>query len=168
MDIPEVIARPTPVVAMGRLIGLMIVLFLIYAGFIFGTDYVEMARSSPFFQVVELDVFMFFTIALIIILSTLILLVRWSFERYELRGGEIIHRKGVIFVRVEQYSLENVETITYDQTLFGRVLKYGTIRLHSPLLKSEIKVPYMPDPDRVLMLLKSAIGKTAEKIVPMG
>ncbi len=100
-------------------------------------------------------------VTVIVIQTTLLisLILEWFCERYEIRRDVIIHTKGV-FKKVEDiYSLKTVEAGNVVQSLVGRLLGYGTVRIYSPVLKREYFLNDIPNPvhvkDTVLSLLKT-------------
>lgn len=99
------------------------------------------------------------------------LVLEWLYEYYEIREDIIVHTKGVLHKKEDIYSLKTIEAGNVTQSLMGKLLNYGTIRIYSPVLKREYFLHDIPDPhhmrDSVLALLG---GKASDdrKIIPLG
>ena len=108
----------------------------------------------------------------IIITQTVLLAVvilRWANEYYVLGQDTIIHTQGVFTRHDEIYSLKTIEAASVQQTLLGKLLNFGTVKVYSPVLKKEYFLQEIPSPYElkdVIMGLLSDKGVDEKQIVP--
>lgn len=97
------------------------------------------------------------------------IVLRWIFEYYEVKEDYIVHTRGVLKKKEDIYSLRTIEAGNVIQPLFGKLLNYGTIRIYSPVLKTEYFLHDIPNPREMRDTLTSLLSseKTGnEKIIP--
>ena len=114
-------------------------LSILYAFFIYATDFdANLNGSFSFFQTIEIGLITLIFIICIEIIYGVVLLLHWTHETYEIHFDEIIHRRGLFTVRERRFALKNIENIFYRQTLWGRMLRYGSIELQGRFLKTPL------------------------------
>jgi len=91
---------------------------------------------------------------LIEIFTAIFLFLKWANNYYILREKEIIYVTGIISRRERNYSLDNIQSISSEQGLVGRILNYGTIKIFSPALQRELFLTDIPDPKEVVEKIK--------------
>lgn len=91
---------------------------------------------------------LFFTV--IEILFAMYIFLQWVNNYYILKEQEIVYVTGIINRRERNYSLANIQSISSEQGLFGRILHYGTIRIFSPALQQELFLTDIPNPKGVV------------------
>ncbi len=163
MNVETIIIRRSPVMAIFRLVVVLVVLSLIFAAaFSFiGNDTTD-SRQLQMLHVQLLAIY-----SILSILLAIVILWQWAFEWFEVREGLMVHHKGIIFRRTTGTSLQHLEEISVREGLFGRILKYGTLVLHNPMLKQQVTLHDVLDPLVQARALRSAIGKQGERIVPL-
>ncbi len=72
----------------------------------------------------------FLVLVLLKILLTVIVILQWLNEYYEITKTIIYHRKGLIFKTEEKYFLEKIALVEVKQSLLGKILNFGTISLY--------------------------------------
>jgi len=60
------------------------------------------------------------------------MLIQWLKQTYIVEKGFIIQKSGVFLSSEKRFSLENVESISYKQTIMGKIFKYGTVEIAYP------------------------------------
>jgi uncharacterized membrane protein YdbT with pleckstrin-like domain len=163
MKVDAVIIRRSPVVTMFRLVGFLILLALAWVTLIFIVRSMYNGSAADIFQ---LDIMLLILYAVVAIFASLFVMLRWSFEEYFVHENEVVHLRGVIFRHENHISLKNVATISVDQKFFGRILKFGTIVIHSPLIRIDIQLKNVSDPMMQVPILESAAGKKQDDVVP--
>lgn len=101
------------------------------------------------------------------ILTTIVL--QWFNEFYEIRKDLIVHTSGVFKRKKDIYSLKTIEAGNVVQTLPGKILNYGTVRIYSPVLKREYFINEISNPHNVreaVIALLSANKDNDKKIIP--
>lgn len=73
-----------------------------------------------------------FFVVLVILktLLTVIVVLQWLNEYYEITKTIIYHRKGLIFKTEEKYLLEKIALVEVRQSLLGKIFNFGTISLY--------------------------------------
>jgi len=98
-----------------------------------------------------------------------IIILRWANEQYIVEEDTIIHTRGIFTQSDELYSLKTIEAASVEQSLLGRLLNYGTVRVYSPVLKKEYFLQEIPNPhgmkDIILTLLNDKDGEE-KQIIP--
>jgi uncharacterized membrane protein YdbT with pleckstrin-like domain len=89
-------------------------------------------------------------IALVIadLLVTVSLFLTWKQTYYVIRPNEIIIRGGIFEIKEKNFQLNQLETASVVQSLFGRIMDYGTIRLYTPLLEEKVMLFQIPTPNK--------------------
>lgn len=91
---------------------------------------------------------------LIEIFTAIFIFVQWANNYYILKEKEIIYVTGFILKRERSYSLDNIQSISLQQGLVGRILRYGTITIFSPTLQQELSLTEIPNPKDVIEKIK--------------
>lgn len=90
-----------------------------------------------------LAVWAFFTIASF---------ARWWFEEHIITSERIIHRTGVISKKGTEIPLEQLNTVTFSQSLIERLVGAGDLRLESAATGGTL-YENIPDPEKVQTLI---------------
>jgi|GEM_PF-1524236 len=89
------------------------------------------------------------------IIIAMYIVLQWANNYYILKPEkEIVYVTGIITRKERSFSLSNVQSISSQQGLFGRILKYGAIRIFSPALQQEIYLTEIPNPKEVVEKIK--------------
>lgn len=73
---------------------------------------------------------LFLVLIIIKTLLTVIVILQWLNEYYEITKTIIYHRKGLIFKTEEKYLLEKIALVEVKQSLLGKIFNFGTISLY--------------------------------------
>jgi uncharacterized membrane protein YdbT with pleckstrin-like domain len=74
------------------------------------------------------------------------IILQWSSTTYVITPNAIEIRRGIAQIVTTKYKIEATDYIEVDQSLLGRLLGYGTIKIHNPSLQNDILIPNIPDP----------------------
>ena len=88
------------------------------------------------------------------ILVTAYFFLQWNYNYYILRTKEVIYMTGIIVKQKRSYALDNVQSVSSRQGIFGVLFNFGTITIFSPALKSELQLTEIPNPNAVTMKIK--------------
>lgn len=91
------------------------------------------------------------------LLLLFVLFWQWLSRTYEIRDLEIIRRKGIVLRTVTSHSLRGVQAVIVQQGVFGSLFSFGNIILESPLLKREVVLRHVPDPEYYATVLREVI-----------
>ena len=100
-------------------------------------------------------VFVFFSLVKMIIL--LVITLRWITVVYEIRKQEIIFKTGILKVHVNAYSCAHMQEVSYNQSLFGRILNYGSVEIYSPSIEGNIILKNIPAPRKYQSLIEKEL-----------
>lgn len=95
--------------------------------------------------------FIFFLAFLVL---SLIILLKWRHEYYEILKKAIIHHKGFLFKHKNVFTCSNIELIQFKQGIFGKIFNFGTIEMHDSFLNKTIYLMNIPNPNKYLELLR--------------
>jgi len=71
----------------------------------------------------------FFALVVIKLLVTLLVLLQWLNEYYEITPLAVYHRKGVFFKKEMKYTLAHIQMVSVNQTFLGKYFNYGTVSM---------------------------------------
>ena len=80
-----------------------------------------------------------------------------------LSNRRVMHKKGLIFVKVKQIDLEEIRGENLDLGYFGRVLGYGYILLDCRFI-GDARLPAMEHPERFMRALHTARAETQDTL----
>lgn len=103
----------------------------------------------------ELFFFVFGTTGLIKILMTIWIVLKWLYEYYEITPDYIVHKKGVIFRKTEEYRLDHVRMMDIQETLIGELLNFATITLFDTRLNKYLDLYLIHNPRRYTHVIKA-------------
>lgn len=78
---------------------------------------------------------------------------RWYKEYYQIRNGEIIHARGVLYHHRTTIPLEHVVSVSHHQSPLGKLTKYGTIELTGINTNKKIRLKNIPAPEECVDLI---------------
>lgn len=92
---------------------------------------------------------------------TIMVVLKWMCEYYELYPDCVIHRKGIIFQTKERHPLRDMSSCALEQGLFGRLLNYGSINLYDMYNMKHITMCAVHNPSRYFKIITSLIPSAA-------
>ena len=102
---------------------------------------------------ISIALFLFFiTIIQNILLINLAL--NWVNNYYEFREKDIAHHSGVLSKKKQSYQYQDIQSITINQEILGRILNYGSITLYIPTLDQDVEFNEVTDPKSFVSYLK--------------
>lgn len=87
--------------------------------------------------------------AVLLGISTLWLIWRWADWRCDLwavTSQRVIDEQGVLAVRVVDSPLDTIHNVTCTQTLLGRVMNYGTVKVQTAAEQGSTTIPHAAGP----------------------
>ncbi len=98
----------------------------------------------------------------------ILLFIHWSMTTYEIRPGELVYRSGMLRRKMDIHSLKNMQTVYVTQGLFGRIFRYGTVRLYNPMSKEELLLERISDPNRYAESLRQVLELPTKETILRG
>jgi len=117
--------------------------------------YENLAGGNPF----EPSMMPFIIISTLQVLVVIYAFLRWFFNYYTITEDQIIHHRGLFFIRRNYFAIKNIESVTMDQSLMGRVFRYGKLGLYSPTLNQSVILKNIYDPRKYMKIIKDLIPK---------
>ncbi len=112
----------------------------------------------------------FIAFIILLVLNAIIIsfiIARWHAEYVEVTKDGIIKYSGIVFSKKkEKYECNFVETITFEQSFFGKLFNYGTIELYDPALKEKIYLLNVPNPKKNSELVEKILPKKTNQPIP--
>lgn len=72
--------------------------------------------------------------------------LNWISEIYVLNPKELVVKRGIFSSQATTYEFSNLQSMTVNQSIWGRILNYGNIRLYNPVLREEVIMTNIPSP----------------------
>ena len=99
-----------------------------------------------------------FYLALAAVLRFTVLTILWWIERIVITDKRVMLAQGIITHSVGMMPLSKVTDLTFERTLSGRMLGYGTIIVESAgQIQALNKITYMPRPEEIYEALSELI-----------
>ncbi len=85
-----------------------------------------------------------------------IIIIDWANRHYEIRADEIAFKRGIFSTQERTYPYSNIQSIRVEQSLLGKILKYGTVNIYIPTLGYDLHFTEVPKPQQFVEMVKSA------------
>lgn len=82
------------------------------------------------------------------------IVLSWLNEYYEITPEHILHKKGIIFRKTEQYRLDHIRGMHIHDTLLGEIFNFGTISLFDIRLSKYLDMYMIHNPRRYVHVIK--------------
>lgn len=139
------------------LIAKLILIDILLAGLIVGTYFV-LVQGDQLISGLSQNVFIFlpafFGIGIFKILVSCYIILLWLNEYYEITPEYIIHKKGIIFRKQEQYRLDHVRGIDVEDSFLGEMLNFASITLYDIRLNKYLDMNYVHNARRYAKVFK--------------
>lgn len=110
------------------------------------------------------------------ILLTLLIVLQWLNEYYEIFPKEVVHKSGIIWRKEQRFSCGEIQYIKVEQGLFGRFFNYGTLTLydwkrhlfgtmyiiHNPIKYYRILESLLPDVSKERQIVRESVREEEE------
>lgn len=83
------------------------------------------------------------------------IVLQWLNEYYEITPMTIVHKKGIIFKKIEAYDIDKIRVINVRDSFLGEVFNYATITLYEIRLEKLLDMYLIHNPHRYAKILKS-------------
>lgn len=97
----------------------------------------------------------FFGLGITKVFLTMYIVLSWLNEYYEITPENIIHKKGIIFTKTEQYALDKIRTMDIQDNLIGELCNFATITLYDIRLNKYLDMYLIHNPQRYTAILKA-------------
>jgi hypothetical protein len=90
---------------------------------------------------------------------SLFVIIRWLEEYYEITPVAIIHKNGLIFKKEEGHSLDHLGSLQMEQSIFGKIFNYGTLKLYNWMSEKEVVLYLIHNPFKYHKVLETLLPK---------
>lgn len=97
----------------------------------------------------------FLLIGIVKIMLSVYIVLQWLNEYYEITPDSVIHKKGIIFRKLEQYRLDKVRAMSVQDTFMGELFNFATITLYDLRLNKYLDMYLIHNPDRYAKILQT-------------
>lgn len=125
--VPHVTIRQSISILLLKLIVLEIIaaiVFIIFHPILFSS---QLTNTFPYIDLYNSSTFLLAVLVKMII--TIYAVLAWLNEYFEITPSLVRHKKGILFVKVEQLALDDIQSITLQQGLLGKLFNFGTLSL---------------------------------------
>ncbi len=132
---------------------------VVFHSFFIYTNISELARNADVsFQIFNVPIYIFLVIFKT--LFTIYIITLWLNEYYEITSTEILHRSGFFIKREQRYQFEHLGSVDLDQSFFGRIFNYGSLKFYNWALEKEISMYLIHNPNKYYLILKKLLPET--------
>lgn len=146
--------RQSIAVLLAKLVLADLIFSLIVIGFYFvlvqGDRFVQSASTNS-----SLFLSVFTILGVIKICISGYIVLRWLNEYYEITPEYIIHKRGLIFRKTEQYRLDHVRAMDIEDTFLGEIFNFATITLYDIRLNKYLDMYLIHNPQRYANVLRA-------------
>lgn len=121
---------------------------------------------TPYIPIIILYAFLSIGIQTINMILLVITFLQWIRMVYIIRPNEIIEQKGIWHIRENIYSTDKIEAVSVDQSIWGRIFNYGTIRIVNPVLNEDLFLEDISDPFTYADVIRQSKSKETIRFIP--
>ena len=96
-------------------------------------------------------------------LLTIYISLRWINEYYEIFPNLVRHKRGLIWVKKEQFSLNDIQSVKVEQGLIGKIFNFGTLSLFDWKLKEYQYLYAIHNPMKYVKVVETLLPGIDEK-----
>jgi|SRR5581483_1058291 len=101
-----------------------------------------------------------FVVAVILkMFLTMYIVLAWINHYYEITPTLVRQRRGIIWVQKEQLALDDIQSVTIEQGLMGKILDYGTISLFDWKWKKQEYLYAVHNPMKYIKILETLLPR---------
>ncbi len=126
-----------------------IIVVAVYFGVVTGGNLLNYNSANTF-----LFLFFFLAVGVVKLIVDSLAVLLWLNEYYEITPEHIIHKRGILFRKKEQYRIDHVRMLDVQDSFFGELLNFGTITLFDIRLEKYLDMYLIHNPKRYAKILK--------------
>ncbi|MFA5948297.1 MAG: PH domain-containing protein [Candidatus Gracilibacteria bacterium] len=121
--------RKTGVILMTKIIISIILFDILYAGIILLGDIIGTKSSYNLGIVKDYNALIMLLFASLQIFIIIFIFLRWNNQYYSVKGEFVSKFSGIVLKKQYKLNILNIDEISYEQYIFGKLLNYGTITI---------------------------------------
>lgn len=156
----EFFIRKSPAILVIRIVTAEVITELMYSLFHFALyNYVGQTETN----IAMLSGLLNIAMSVVAVCLFAIIVALWAAEGVLITKDELIYKYGVINERRRSYPYTNMQRIEVQQGILGKMLNFGTISVHLPVLSEDISFRDMSNPHDFADRLKGSIIKPSRQ-----
>lgn len=157
--------RESTAVIIMRILGLQAVVglsgILLVGLLVFLIEGAEAVRQLPTYLLAIMII-----LQLVNALFLTLIILNWSSTVYRITPNEIAIQSGIYNIRRSVYRTERIESVNVEQSFLGKLFNYGTIKFYNPVLKEDVNLANVPDPNVYSEVIKRTESKEEIRFLP--
>ncbi len=114
---------------------------------------------DQYIPIIMLYSFLMLCFQMLNMIVIVLIFLRWMRTIYITRENEIIEQKGIWNIKENIYATQRVEEVEVDQSLWGRLWNYGTVKVSNPLLQKDLYLIDIPQPHLYADVIRQSRSK---------
>jgi uncharacterized membrane protein YdbT with pleckstrin-like domain len=167
LELPPIVVRKSVAVFAIRVILLELVFEIIYLSWRTLIHYLPFSLETAVKLNAASIVIFFILVTVIQNILLIYITLLWVNDYYEFRTKDIAQFKGILGKTKQSYQYRDIQSITIQQSIWGRLFNYGNVILYIPMLGQNIHFSEVPDPKKFVSFLKSVQPETESPRVIM-
>lgn len=158
----EITIRGSFIIPIAKLVGVQILFIGLYFLLLWALGFFTDAplKSGGIILFLMLHSFQFFW--------SLIILMKWFFQYYQINKKEIISHKGILIQKRKYYSLEKAESVSMNQGILGSIFNFGDIVVELFMSNSryEVILRHIPSPEQYSQIIEKTLSEFGKDAHP--
>ncbi|MEA1929306.1 MAG: putative DNA binding domain-containing protein [Patescibacteria group bacterium] len=159
----QTLIKPGSLVLIKRVAVIEILVTLILFAISFITNYEQLFHRLPLIGSMRYDIFILFAASLLQLVITISVFCRWYAENYELRDQELLHRRGLFFVKQNSLWLKDAQAVEYARGPMEKLLGLGTIVIYNNVYKRPVYLRSLENGETYLAMIRNAVDQAKTK-----
>ena len=88
---------------------------------------------------------------------SIVVIIQWLNEYYEITTKDIVYRKGFIFKKEARHLLEHIGSVKLEQGFFGRIFNFGTLKLFNWTREKHVYIYLIHNPKKYMHILEELL-----------
>lgn len=140
------IMRQSPVFLVSRIIIVELLILIVHFILRYSLEQIFTLLSFPFsVQALFIEAFI---IQIVNLYFLVVVVLSWVNEYYILNPKEVVIKRGLLSSKSTTYEFANLQSMTIQQSFWGRLFNYGTIKLYNPVLRADVYLINIPNPQK--------------------
>ncbi len=141
--------RKSPFFLVQRIIVLGILLFIIFYFTAVSFDYeLEASNTIPLVDLLSYEGLIALIIAAVYAAIVFMMFLGWNSTYYEISPSSIKKSKGILSRSEQGISIKNIELVTSEEPMFGKMLGYGSLLIKNKRGETIFILDNIEDPDK--------------------
>jgi membrane protein YdbS with pleckstrin-like domain len=152
------IVKKSLFVLLRNLIAILVLMTLLLISLDFLKHYTDIYNKFSHSQIFILDLLTLVIPLVITFVAFIVTTLRWKAESYSVEENLLIQKNGILNKQIRHFPIENIESISFGQSVLGKLFNYGTIYLIGSTRHKNINLENIDNPNESYSYLKRYIS----------